>query len=230
MMSCRSLALTLAWLALSAALPASAQTVSFSNTAPISIVDSAPANPYPSSIAVSGLAPGSILNIQVLLNGFSHSFPDDTAAVVVAPSGTAALLFSGPGGGDDAVNLNLVFDDNASTALPSFGALTSGTYRPGLNQYNDSFPLPGPASYGTTFAPWLNESPNGTWNLFIADLVERDTGSVSGGWALRFDVAAAAPVAAVPEPSRYAMLLAGLAMLVAWRRYGKSARGQSTAS
>lgn len=180
-----------------------AELVTFDNTANIIIVDDGVANPYPSAIDVSGIT-GSLNKITITLFGVSHTFPDDMAAVVVAPSNTAALLFSGPGSGVPASNLNWIFDDSAAAPLPVSGALASGTFQPGLEEYDEFFPAPGPggklvdsdpAPWNFDFTPWLSENPNGQWDLFVMDSLGGDSGSISGGWSITFDVAA------VPEPS-----------------------------
>jgi hypothetical protein len=85
--------------------PTKAQTTTpqvFSNTSSISIVDAtsagaSPANPYPSEITVQGLS-GTISDVNVKLNGYSHGFPDDVAVQVVGPDGTSVLLMSDVGG------------------------------------------------------------------------------------------------------------------------------------
>jgi hypothetical protein len=69
---------------------ASGQT--FDNSSSISIPDAtsaaaSPANPYPSEINVQGLG-GTITDVNVTLNGFSHGFPDDVAVQVVSPGPT----------------------------------------------------------------------------------------------------------------------------------------------
>jgi hypothetical protein len=184
----------------------------FSNASPITINDNAVAGPYPSSINVSGIPTlGQILNIQVLINGFSHDAPDDVGAVVVAPSGNATLLFAGAGSAIPAVNLDWIFDDNAATPLPTAGALSSGTFRPGLVDFVENFPAPGPGTnWNTNFNSWLNEDPNGTWNLYVVDSAFNFAGSISGGWGLRFQV--------VPEPGSLGVCLLSLGMLALRRR------------
>ena len=106
-----------------------------------------------------------------------------------------------------------MFDDNATAALSNSGILTSGMYKPGQEQWDDFFPAPGPlgkvnendlAPWGFEFRPWLAESPNGTWSLFVLDGNAGDAGSISGGWSITLDATA------VPEPSSgsYVLLLA----------------------
>jgi hypothetical protein len=96
--------------------------------------------PYPSTIAVSGLS-GSVTDVNVTLCGLSATFPSDLDLVVKAPNGTTALVMSDVGGtgeepqldphGDVPVsNLTVTIDDEAPGPLPADGPLTSGTFRP----------------------------------------------------------------------------------------------------
>ncbi len=116
---------------------ASGQT--FDNFSSISILDAtsagaSPANPYPSEINVQGLS-GTISDVNVKLNGFSHGFPDDVAVQVVSPTGKSVLLMSDVGGPppgcDNTVNdINLTLDDEAANSLSDSRPLTTGTYKP----------------------------------------------------------------------------------------------------
>lgn len=177
--------------------------ISFSNPTPITLVDRRPSAPYGSPITVSGIT-GQIENITISLSGFNHTYPNDMAAVIVSPQNTAVLLFSGPGFNVPAVNLNFTFDDNAAATLPAEGALASGIYRPGLEQYDDTFPAPGPggkvndgdpAPWSYSFAPLFNQNPNGDWNIYLVDTQIGDRGNITGGWGVQFQVNN------VPEPS-----------------------------
>jgi subtilisin-like proprotein convertase family protein len=156
-------------------------------------VDQAPASPYPSQIPVSGL--GSVSDVNVTLNGYSHTSPPDVRALLVGPQGQSTQLMSDAGAAADATNLTITFDDAAPTALPN--PLVSGTFKP--SQQNTgcttpmsglSFPSPAPPGpYGTSLAGLNGTSPNGTWSLYVVDNFEVDIGSIAGGWSL--DVAAA---------------------------------------
>jgi hypothetical protein len=177
----------------------------FANPTSITIPREGVASPYPASILVSGVS-GTLNDFSLSITGFSHNYPNDMAAAVVSPAGTAVLLFSGPGFNQPASNLNFIFNDQAAATLPEEGPLSSGTYKPGLFQWDDAFPAPGPGlNYGFTFAPFLSENPNGTWNLFLFDNQRADGGSVSGGWGLDFST-----ITATPEPN--AFLLSSLAL------------------
>ncbi len=199
---------------------AKADLITFQNTTRIAVVDNAVSNPYPSAIAVSGVQ-GVLTDLTVTLFGLSHTWPNDLAAVIVAPSGTSVILFSGPGDRIPAVGLNWSFNDNAAARLPDSGALSSGTYRPGQEQFDEFFPLPGPGGklVDSDPAPWqfefqslLPQNPNGDWRLFVKDSQAADTGSISGGWSITFNVTA------VPEPSVLCMVWLALPCMVHVRR------------
>jgi hypothetical protein len=165
-------------------------TKTFSNTAAITIPGTGTegvANPYPSTIVVSGLKQGKIVDLNVHLNNFNHTFPDDVDILLAATQlpGLNAIIMSDVGDNIDAVNVNLVLDDQAPTALPDAGPLVSGTFQPTNIGGNDAFDPPAPAPSGlSTLAFFNNRNPNGTWQLFILDGAGGDTGNLAGGWAL----------------------------------------------
>ncbi|HCM73444.1 MAG TPA: PEP-CTERM sorting domain-containing protein [Fimbriimonadaceae bacterium] len=158
---------------------------------------------------VSGLD-GAIVRVELLMNGVSHTFPDDIGAVLVNNVGNSAILFDGPGAGIAAVSLDWRFDDvDGVTTLPTTGALSSGTFLPGQNQYNDIFTnISGP--FGTTMAG-LNTGGNGTWTLHAEDFVFGDVGTINST-ELRITTDA------VPEPASMIALGAGLLALARRRR------------
>lgn len=179
------------------------QTV-FTNPAPITINDAVadgvpnPATPYPSIITVSGImgsipvAPGSI---KVTLNGFSHTFPDDVAIVLVGPTGAALLLQSGAGDNPNMVGVTYTLSDTGAAALPNLTAWTAGTYKPTAYYTGDDFPAPGPgtayahpgpadANSATFSSVFGGTNPNGDWKLYVTDVVTGDFGNISGGWSL----------------------------------------------
>jgi len=167
----------------------------FANAEPINIPDpaapnppyeqqSGPAKPYPSVINVSNFA-GTLGRVAVTLSNLSHSFPADVSVLVVAPSGGKALVMSGAG--DQAVQngITLTFDDSASTTLPEFGQLVSGSYRPAAYGTMPIFPTnapPGPYSTGLSALNSVN--PNGPWKLYVYDGGSGDDGIIFNGWSL----------------------------------------------
>lgn len=189
---------------------------SFSSFDPISIPSSGTegiANPYPSTIDASGLT-GAIADINVTINGLSHTFPDDIDVLLVGPGGLKIILMSDAGGPHDVTNINLTFDDQAGSALPNGSALASGSFMP--TNYtggpNDIFPGPAPAGpYGSLLSVFNGSDPNGTWSLFVFDDEGLDVGTIASGWSLDF-------VTAIAEPSTFVLFGAGLIALAARKK------------
>jgi subtilisin-like proprotein convertase family protein len=174
-----------------------ASATTFTNSSPITITDlpnGMPDNgsPYPSSIAVSGL--GTVTDVNVTVLAFNHTHPDDVGLVLVAPGGQALELMNAVGDDTNAINVDFTFDDSAAGQLPPIGALSTGTYKP--TSYDHllypppgpglTYSSPGPDGGGTaTLASTFNGSAaNGTWNLFVRDFYDMDSGSIRYGWAL----------------------------------------------
>jgi subtilisin-like proprotein convertase family protein len=157
----------------------------FSNPAPISIPSSGPASPYP-SIAVGGhlVIPGEVVNVQVRLFGFSHTWPDDVDILLEGPRGQTVVLMSDVGGSADVTNIDLWFDDQAASGLPDNGPLIAGTYRPTNIGSGDPFPAPAPGAGPWSLSTFNGRNPVGTWRLYIVDDLAGETGSLSGGWSL----------------------------------------------
>jgi subtilisin-like proprotein convertase family protein len=138
---------------------------------------SGPASPYPVPIAVTGLS-GNVTDVNLKLNGVSHTWPDDLDMVLVSPTGVSAVVMSDVCGSIDLLNATFTIDDEAAAAMPVSGPCPSGAFKPSNNGGADPFPAPAPAApYGATLSVFDGSAPNGTWNLFVND----DTGT-DGGW------------------------------------------------
>lgn len=172
----------------------------FVNLTPITVNDrSADTNPpgtaslYPSTINVSGMT-GTITNVDVGLNGVSHTFPDDMDVLLVGPGGQSVMLMSDAGGNLDINSVDLIFEQGASSTLPDSTQITGGTYRPtnfaGSTTLEpngvDNFPSSGPGTntYSANLDVFNGTSPNGTWKLYVVDDEHLDGGSFANGWAL----------------------------------------------
>ena len=171
----------------------------FSNTSSISIVDAtsagaSAANPYPSETNVQGIS-GTISDVNVKLNGYTHGFPDDVAVQVVGPDGTSVLIMSDVGGavpfGSAPVSdINLTLDDEAGNSLYDNGYLTTGTYKPTegttpvcniwidyrCSEWVDYhvpniWPPNAPdlATSARQLSGFDGKDPNGTWKLYVID-------------------------------------------------------------
>jgi hypothetical protein len=115
----------------------------FGNSSPIVINSVGSATPYPSTINVSGLS-GPITDVNVTLNNFRHTWPDDVDILLVGPAGQKVVLMSDVGGSIPVTNLSLTLDDAAS-AMPDNAALSSGAFRPTNFGGGDVFAPPAPA-------------------------------------------------------------------------------------
>jgi hypothetical protein len=112
------------------------------------------------------------------------------------------------------VDVALTFDDAASGPLPDLSQITSGSYQ--VSQYGFATTLPGPApspAFGTNLSAFGGLDPNGTWNLWLVDLVDGAAGSLAGGWGLNIET-----VGTVPIPASALLLLTGLGTLLGVRR------------
>jgi subtilisin-like proprotein convertase family protein len=172
------------------AAPPVTDTQSFSNTGTITILDGEQAFPYPSVITVSGFPSDSqIKDVNLTLNGFSHTFPDDVDVLLVSPSGESAIVMSDAGGSNDVSELDLIFDNQAQSRLPDDSELgdngTNVSYKPANHKGVDAFPSPAPTPGNRASLSVFNRTnPNGDWQLFIVDDSLTDNGSIEGGWTL----------------------------------------------
>jgi Ca2+-binding RTX toxin-like protein len=159
----------------------------FSNTTTIQIPDVGQAFPYPSDIAVTGLA-GAITDVNVTLVNMNHGFADDIEALMVAPGGQTTVLIADAGGMATVVNDTITLDDSAQLVAPDSGGFVGGlTYRPadyempGLEPYNPPAP---PPPHGLTLSTSNGSNPNGIWSLYVFDDHFPASGQFGGGWSM----------------------------------------------
>ncbi|MCZ8223612.1 MAG: proprotein convertase P-domain-containing protein, partial [Microcystis sp. LE19-84.1B] len=84
----------------------------YTQVSTINISDNTAANPYPSSLTLSGVN-GTITGVTVTLYNINHTYPDDIDILLVGPQGQTVILMSDVGGSTDLSGINLTFDDNA---------------------------------------------------------------------------------------------------------------------
>ncbi len=177
--------------------------MTFANTNYIGINDVfAPATPYGTAINISGVS-GVISDLKVSLNGLSHAFPRDVDILLISPNGKGLTLFSDVGIGGPVSNVNLTFDDAASTRIDTLTTIVSGNYKPSDESSSggtgvDTFFSPAPPRpYHNSNANQLSNfdgfSPNGEWRLFVIDDAPANSGMISGGWSLDITTVPATP-------------------------------------
>jgi Ca2+-binding RTX toxin-like protein len=172
----------------------------FAQTTPITIPAGAPANtegpgaPYPSTLSVAGV-PGTVADVNVTLNGLSHTCMSDLRFLLVGPAGQKSILLSQAGSYEscapDIVGGVITLDDEAATSYPCNSA-PSGTFKPtayanttgGCSSAVVPFPPPAPAEpYPVALSAFDGQPASGTWSLFAFDQFGEDSGSLSG-WSL----------------------------------------------
>jgi subtilisin-like proprotein convertase family protein len=161
------------------------RTRTFANPAAITLIDQSQAAPYPSTIRVAGFKQGKVLDVNVVLKNIRHTWPHDIDVLLQAPNGRRAVILSDCGGSFDLLNVTLVLDDQAPTALSETEQMVPGRYRPTNHANPDPFPAPGADSGNVALATFRGINPNGTWKLFVVDDGPGDTGSIADGWALK---------------------------------------------
>jgi subtilisin-like proprotein convertase family protein len=164
----------------------------YSNPAPITINDSAPANPFPSNINVTG-ATASITTLTVTLINMNHTWPSDVDIVLRSPAGTNFTILSDMGGSTDMINVTVTVDDAAATAFGA-AAITPGSFRPADTGADAYGTIPGailysaPAGAATLTSAFTGQNANGTWSLYVLDDLGGDSGNIQGGWSITFAV------------------------------------------
>ncbi|MBK8467480.1 MAG: choice-of-anchor J domain-containing protein [Chloracidobacterium sp.] len=160
-------------------------TFNFANTAPVVIPDNGASPTYPSDITVSGLT-GNVYKVAVKLNGFDHTFPSDVDMLLVGPGGQNAVIMSDVGGSSAVTGISFTLDSDSAVAIPA-PPVNGSTYRPtNTGVVVDELPAPAPANAGgSSLAPFVGTSPNGTWSLYVYDDAIGDFGSIAGGWEIR---------------------------------------------
>ncbi|MCK6685274.1 MAG: carboxypeptidase-like regulatory domain-containing protein, partial [Thermoanaerobaculia bacterium] len=161
----------------------------FANTTPITIPGAVAggiqsANPFPSSIVVSGLT-GMVSKVTVSLNGYAHAWSADVDMLLVGPAGQKVIIMSDAGPSGNQASVSFTLDDAAASAIPS-GSITNGaSYKPTNSGAGDTFNTAPPGPYGAALSDFIGTNPNGTWSLYIVDdFGSLDNGSLATGWAI----------------------------------------------
>lgn len=150
------------------------------------IPETGPGQPYPSEVEVTGL-PSRLGDVNLTLEGLSHTSPQDLDVVLMAPGGQSTVLISDVGLNFAVTDVNLTLDQEAAEALPEAAPITSGTFRPTdsdtIGWDSDDMPPPAPIPPVASLTIFVGTNPNGTWRLFVND-DSPDHGGAIEGWSL----------------------------------------------
>lgn len=170
----------LAGLSTSSPAHAAVRTVAY----PLAIVPPDPGT-VSASVNVANL-PGTIADVDVVLNGVTHTWPRDLDIYLRAPGSTKVVPLMSDACGSDSTPLNgavFTIDDEAAVTMPFDAACPAGAYRPSnLDSAGETAPA------GTTFANALSAfdggDPNGAWTLYVTDDLGAYPGQLTSGFAL----------------------------------------------
>jgi len=147
------------------------------------------ADPYPSTINVSGFK--RVTDVNVTIRSVTHTNPDDLDVLLVGPTGRKAIVWSDAGGTNAITNTTLTLDDEAQVFLPDSGQIAAQKYMPS-NYAVGVDTWPGVTqSDNRLLSTFDGTNPTGEWKLYVYDDTQQpDTGDRNGagvfnsGWSL----------------------------------------------
>ena len=147
------------------------------------------ADPYPSTINVSGFK--RVTDVNVTIRSVTHTDPDDLDVLLVGPTGLKAIVWSDAGGTNAITNTTLTLDDEAQVFLPDSGQIAAQKYMPS-NYAVGVDTWPGVTqSDNRLLSTFDGTNPTGEWKLYVYDDTQQpDTGDRNGagvfnsGWSL----------------------------------------------
>ncbi len=159
-----------------------------------------------------------ITDLNVTLN-ISGGYNGDLYAYLAGPGGGFAVLLNrtGVGGGNDFgygdAGFNITLSDSAANNVHYYQAVTNpnggvltGTWQPDGENVDPTGSDVGSAPATALLSSFYNANPNGTWQLFVADLSSGDTSQLVS-WGMSVTV--------VPEPQTLAFVGMGLMVFLA---------------
>ncbi len=149
------------------------------------------ADPYPSTIDVSGFK--RVTDVNVTIRFANHTHPDDLDVLLVGPTGRTAILWSDAGGTNAITGTTLTLDDEAQTFLPDSGQIGAQPYKPSNYQVGeDNWPDAPQEGGNRVLTTFDGTNPTGKWELYVYDDDRQpDTGDRNGsgtfanGWTLK---------------------------------------------
>ncbi|WP_170163207.1 Ig-like domain repeat protein [Bogoriella caseilytica] len=153
----------------------------YCNPGDLVIPDVGPASVYPSRIFVEEAR--DVAEVQVRLNGLSHTHASDIDVLLAGPDPADNLLVLSDVPGAPA-GIDLTFSDDGAPLTSLSGSATAAPTD--LDGAHDTFPAPAPSpSEATTLSEAFTGTPAaGAWTLFVVDNAPGDSGTLSDGWCL----------------------------------------------
>jgi large repetitive protein len=147
------------------------------------------ADPYPSTINVSGFK--SVTDVNVKIRFATHTDPEDLDVLLVGPTGRTAILWSDAGGTNAITGITLTLDDESQVFLPDSGQIGAQKYMPS-NYEVGADDWPGVTQNDNRkLSTFDGTNPTGEWKLYVFDDTQQpDTGDRNGtgvfnsGWSL----------------------------------------------
>ncbi len=174
------------------------------NTTPITIPDSGKANPYPSTINVSGVGT-ELTGLRVVIRNTTHGCAKDLDVLLVGPTGTKTTLFSDNGHAailpncSDLNKTSITIDDSCADFANAVPSGANICVRPSdndsLGHQGDTWPDVGSNFPALNLSTFYGSNPNGAWKLYVVDDAGEDSGSFAGGWELQVTTSNGPPVA-----------------------------------
>ncbi|GAA2133766.1 Ig-like domain-containing protein [Nocardioides bigeumensis] len=156
------------------------KTVTGASTTNMVIPDEGPSTPASTAIAIPADR-GQVTDVDVTLNGLSHTYMYDLEVWVSHNGTTVKLLDEAGDWSRETTPRTFTFDDEAATVLPWSSTLSpSGSYKPTDGSGGGETPV------ATSLAVFDGQAATGTWELFIVDQSAGDEGSLAG-WSLDID-------------------------------------------
>ena len=182
----------------------------YENLSNIVINGGGAADPYPSTIIVTG-NPGPIGSMRVTVYDYSTTIPIDVSFLLVSPGGRSFILMANAGGLTPGGPVTLNFADTAGQVLPFNGPLTTGDFEPTSYGLVANLPVPAPGGpYNlpgsviglTPEAPSLvstfgGTNANGVWKLYVREqapppYAPSTVVGIIGGWGIDFIISTSA--------------------------------------
>lgn len=155
---------------LDASLPPVTNTLLFTDSTSITIPDNDAVTGVYSSIMVSGVSPYAMgaNTIESVCVNIPHQWSADMEIYLISPDGILMELSTGNGGGTQNSYTNTCFVPTGAASVVGAGSPLTGNYLP-----------------EGTFSVFTNSATNGEWKLWVRDVGQFFTGSISN-WSIKF--------------------------------------------